>query len=70
MLYLRKKQSPTDRGRANIALSRRLMVSPEKREKPILRDFPQKEKGNPAKFQRKKSLKNQRNQSILATDTN
>ena len=68
MLYLHKKQSPARRGRANIALSRRPMVSPGKRKKTLLRDFPQKGKGNPTKFQRKKSLKNGKNQSILASD--
>ena len=69
MLYLHKKQSPTGRGRANIAPSRRLMFSAENRGKPILRDFTQKEKWNPSKFQRKKSLKIPQNRSILATDT-
>lgn len=32
------------------------------------RDFSQKEKGIPAKFQRKKSLKKGKNQSILTTE--
>ena len=69
MLYLHKKQSPTGHGRTNIALSGSRCFHPKKGRKIVLRDFPQKEKWNPAKFQRKKSLKILQNQSILATDT-
>ena len=69
MLYLHKKQSPAERGRANVALwgvyrcpRSRYAIAP-------LRDFSQKEMGIPAKFQRKKSLKKGHNQSILTTET-
>ena len=69
MLYLHKKQSPAERGRANVALwgayrcpRSRYAIAP-------LRDFSQKQMGKHRKFRRKKSLKKGKIQSILASET-